>query len=463
MTRRVVRNSNGASANRHTRSTDRGQRNTAVARGARSSATETRRNGSRVVVIDGGRRRSNGHNNPGRASGRHNEGRSASNSGTIVLNNDTNPHRDGASADRGGSRRFYSGHGAVGAPFAGSMFISDNVNRYGRAYDRNSGFRGGINRRSVRLHPNESCGTHVGRSRGHGEFYGYDRGRQGYAHQPYDDNGYYYGDHYYGRRHGGYYNHVYYPTYGYYGYGYGYPYTYPSTYPFTSPSINVDVYTQPYYEVDPDIEQIYEDVVSISPSDAAYLPPAPSGGTATVPSAPLVAPQAGANSSLPQVEQVQIPQSVVDGHQAFARGDVDGAQHAYLIAILANHEDGYAKLFYAMASVSAKKYDVASLALRGALNQASELVTEPIDLRQFYNDVNQATKDLNALTTYSSSHADDMDAQFLLAYFYYSMGQADDAQRVLMSVDGSVYKKDATLKELRDAVSAVISRPQDQP
>ncbi len=461
--RRVVRNTQGRSTSRPSRSTNRGSHNTAVARDAHSTVTETRRSGSRVVVIGGGGRTRSNANNPRRTSGRHNEGRGTSTSGAIVLDNTTNTYRDRSTAGRSGGRRFYSGHGAVGAPFAGSMFISENVSRYGRAHDRNSGFRDGSNSRSVRLHPSESNGSHDGRSRGHGNNYGHTGYRQGYVNLPHADDDYYFGSHYYGRRHDGYYDAVYYPTYGYYGYGYGYPYSYRSTYPFTSSSINVDVYTQPYYEVDPVIEQIYEDVVSVSPSDAASLPPAPSGGIVPVPSAPLVVPQAGANQSLPPVEQVQIPQSVVDGHQAFARGDVDKAQHEYLTAVLTNNEDGYAKLFYAMASVSAKKYDVASLALRGALRQASELVTEPIDLRQFYNDADQATKDLNALTVYSSSHDDDIDAQFLLAYFYYSMGQADDAQRVLMLVDGSAYEKDATMKELRDAVSAVISRPQDQP
>ncbi len=459
---RVIRDSSGGIVNRSSSSTGIAIRSSDASRGARPTRTTAPRSGTTSVVISGGgRSRSNfdtARSFSGRNDGR-SHGRSVSGSGVVAINNQANARGDSSSVGQRGGRKFNSGHGATGAPFAGSVFINNNVSRYGRAYDRSDVFHDGQSFRSVNLSRSGSYGNRSGHRDGHGNRGGYDRYRHAYGNQSYFDNAFYFGSHYYGRRHHQRnYNVVYYPAYRSYDYGYGYPYGV-SSYPYTYPLTHVGVSTQTYYEVDPAVEQVYEDAIAEPDAGTVYAPPAQAGNVIGAPSAP----QAGANQASPQVGQIQIPQAVVDGHQAFARHDVVKARHAYLTAVLADNEDGYAKLFYAMASIAGGEYDVASLALRGAMETASELVTDPIDWRQFYVGDDQVKADLEALVAFNSMNAGDVDSQFLLAYFHYSMGQAEEAQQVLMSVPGSVYAKDGLMKELRDAVGAVVSGKQDQP
>ncbi len=461
---RVIRNTSGGVAG-HTSFPTTSSRNSVGSHGGRSTAHAPGGGSSSVVFSDTGRSRSNfNHSGQGFSSRNGGHGQGTSGAGFVAINGQGHSRSERNVVGQRGGRKFNSGHGAVGAPFAGSLFVNNNVSRYGRAYDRSNVFHDGQSIRSARLYPSGSGGHSsgfVGGNRHGGGYGGYGNSHGGYRNGSHGDNGYYFGSYYYGRRHSrGYYGNygsVYYPAYSYLDYGYS---SYPYYYPYTS----VGVSSQTYYDVDPGVAQGYQDVVAEpSPVVTIYVQPAQSGGGEAAPGASLGSPIDAATQAAPQVGQIRIPQSVADGHQAFAQHDVVKARRAYLTAVLADGDDGYAKLFYAMASMAAGEYDVAALALRGALQTASELVTDPIDLRQFYNNDEQIQADMGALVAYISLNADDVDSQLLLAYFQYSMGQADAAQRVLMSVSSDVIEKDATMKELRDAVGVVVSRKQDQP
>lgn len=188
------------------------------------------------------------------------------------------------------------------------------------------------------------------------------------------------------------------PSYVIYDYGvYGYPREHTS-------------YTT-LYNGEPTGERGYRD-------DGYYNAPA-SNPSPTYKSTPKY--EADANTAAPQPASVQ---AVSQGNSLFVRGRFAEARQSYLEATLADEHDGYAKLFYGLASFALNDYEAAASAMRRALTTAPELIYSPIDIRQFYGDSQETwATHAAALQDWIDEQPADREARFLLGYLYFATGE----------------------------------------
>ncbi len=149
------------------------------------------------------------------------------------------------------------------------------------------------------------------------------------------------------------------------------------------------------------------------------------------------------------------PGLVEKGNEAFRAGRYDEARGWYARAMLADAEDGYAKLFYGLANFAVGQYDVAASAIRRALMEAPELIDYPIDLRTVYDDPSILTTQMQKLARVRGETTADTELTFLLGYLYYATGDPQGAVSTLgvLTNDDS----DDTLARLvRDAAIRVL-------
>ncbi|MCH8146588.1 MAG: tetratricopeptide repeat protein [Planctomycetes bacterium] len=275
------------------------------------------------------------------------------------------------------------------------------------------------------------------------------------------------------------YRHHYYRNYGRcYGSGDSYyrPYYYPRYYDgYASISIGSSGYFSPYYS---DLGVVYSDTVVVEPAivEETYFT-APPGGSSVVyirPEAVIeqqtvtVLPSeggtvAGVGPTLPgepsnvagKTAESPAPALVEKGNEAFRAGRYDEARSWHARAMLADSEDGYAKLFYGLANFAQGQYDVAASAFRRALMEVPELIDYPIDLRTVYDDPTVLTTQLGRLARVRSAHSADTELAFLLGYLYYATGDPQGAVSTLGALTNE--DSDDTLARLvRDAAIRVL-------
>ena len=244
---------------------------------------------------------------------------------------------------------------------------------------------------------------------------------------------YNYADRLYGRRfcppygYGHYYHNyrpIYYPGSRYYTTFYGYSYA--------------SVYLAAPYVV-----QVYDDSPTYVASSYAQEPIP----TTVVQEPP---PPAPADSYQPLTPQQQPPTAVVEGNAAFAAGRFDEARRLYVRAVLADERDGYAKMLYAWANFALGDYPVAAASIRRSLLTTNDLIDYPMDLRTLYSDPTLLEGQTEALVQFVRDHPDDREAELVLGYLYYSVGQAERAASVFTGLAGAD-QNDTLSSLLRDA------------
>lgn len=241
----------------------------------------------------------------------------------------------------------------------------------------------------------------------------------------YDSHHYYHG-----------YHPIYYPGYRSYSPWYGYAYT--------------SVYlTEPYvvrvYDYDDDPVVYYQDTPSYQTTTAESAPAAesysaPSGGA-------YPAPTGEAYQPLPTTPQNSL---VADGNTAFTAGRYEDARRLYTRAVMADERDGYAKMLLGWASFAVGDYDGAAATIRRALLTTDDLVNYPMDVRTFYPDAAVLNHQIDSLEQFTRSGPDHREAELVLAYLYYSVGQAERSASLfngLVERDGN----DTLAASLRDA------------
>lgn len=244
-----------------------------------------------------------------------------------------------------------------------------------------------------------------------------------YHYRPYRPH--YNAGHYY---HG--YRPIYYPGCGWYspwyGYGYGvgfglgFGYSYASVY-------SSEPYVVHVYDDEPTV-YYHEQTQEVEPTNATY-----ESNEVT----PLAAPSTGGAYPAPDGESYQPlpatqPNSLVgDGNAAFTAGRYEDARRLYTRAVMADERDGYVKMLLGWASFAVGDFDGAAAAIRRALLTTDDLVTYPMDVRTFYPDAAVLNQQIDALAQHSQSRPDDREAEFVLAYLYYSVGQAERSASML--------------------------------
>jgi tetratricopeptide (TPR) repeat protein len=267
----------------------------------------------------------------------------------------------------------------------------------------------------------------------------------------------------------GYFGLGYYPTYGYVGFGSTYPtsywYDYPASYDGYATyyrdadlSYDQDVYytTNNYYvtqEAAPATVQGDGGVGYISD----YGPPvgdvsAPQATTEIMPMQPV-------GEAESQVDTGPAPEpTLVDfGNAAFNAGDYEGAVRYYVGAVLADDNDGVARLFYGLTQFALGDYDLSAMGMRRALGVLPELIDRPIDLRSLYPDAESFEAQLEKLVSFVKEHKDARNALFTLGYVYYATAQpglATETMRKLTDLD----PKDELAIKVRDAAAKVIAQ-----
>ncbi len=235
-----------------------------------------------------------------------------------------------------------------------------------------------------------------------------------------------------------YYNSFYYPL----GYSSYYPgYYYPSTY-YPDTSINV-----------------YGDYIADDPESTSIPYSAPP--TQTQPSVPYI-PEERAPEIQPSPESgaVTEPPLVAKGRQAFASGRYEEARDVLLRFILTDDRDGYAKLLYALSSVALGELDEGAAALRGALTDAQDLASDPLDLRELYSEPSDLDRHMNQLREALSvagpltEPSETDDARFLLGYLLFASARPGEAREIFDELLVR-HSEDELLKILRDAAVRV--------
>lgn len=299
---------------------------------------------------------------------------------------------------------------------------------------------------------------HMGANRSNLSYgdHNYDR-RYGY---PYNYNQRYVPSHYYYGHRPYYYPRSCYPSYGFYpsyGYGLGFGYTYSSAYlsqpyfasAYASPGYVVPTYASPGY-VAPTYGAIGYDTTAAYPAPAApYVGPP----TQTAPAQPTAPPEQlpeGADGYQTLEPSAELRAVVMDGNAAFAAGRYDEARALYVRAMLADERDGYVKMLHAWVNFALGDYETADASMRRALLTTRDLVDYPMDLRTMYSDANVLTTQTERLARFVAENPMNRESELVLAYLYYSTGEADRAAGLFGSL--AVRDADDTLAaQLRDA------------
>jgi tetratricopeptide (TPR) repeat protein len=119
--------------------------------------------------------------------------------------------------------------------------------------------------------------------------------------------------------------------------------------------------------------------------------------------------------------------TVMDGNAAFSAGRYEEARDLYVRAVLTDGRDGYAKMLYAWSNFALGDFTTAAASLRRALVTTPELIDYPMDLRTMYSDASVLPTQTERLVRYISENPPNADAELLLAYLHYSIGEAQRA------------------------------------
>jgi len=243
----------------------------------------------------------------------------------------------------------------------------------------------------------------------------------------------------YGNHHAGHYYNGYRPLcysrypYSYYGYGYypsfGYGYAYSTVY-LTEPYIAQSTYS-PQYAESSYVPAEYATTDQYTAPPAQALPPQQEA------TEPLPPGTADTYQTLDPVEQQRT--IVGDANTAFAAGRYEEAKGLYIRAVLTDERDGLAKMLYAWANFALGDYDTAAASLRRALWTTTDLVDNPMDLRTLYSDRSALTLQTERLERFVAENPVTREPELVLAYLYYSIGEADRAA----SMFGGLADRDA--------------------
>lgn len=166
------------------------------------------------------------------------------------------------------------------------------------------------------------------------------------------------------------------------------------------------------------------------------------------------APTAGAQDA----KQRGVADPLMDeGFRAFREGRYDAAQGMFLRAALAERSNGYAALMHALSSFALGEHEIAAASLMNALDDAEELITDPIDVRMVYGDQGDFANQLAMLESEVHVNPPSFDLQLLLGYLYYSSGDPGKAV-VSFGEAGALDPGDPLLAALRQAALTVQSR-----
>jgi len=221
------------------------------------------------------------------------------------------------------------------------------------------------------------------------------------------------------------------PLYGL-GYGYGYaPYGY-SLGPVYSygPYYDAAYYAQVPYAADSGFEGTVAVEPSLGTADQVYGGSGASGesyGNVAGGASPPIASAPAAVQEATGDRQGWGP-ILGEGNVAFSQGRYEDARQTYARAMLIDERDGYAKMLFAWASFALGDYPLAATAVRRAMLTSPDLVQYPINVRLHYGDITALDHQVDALQRYVAAHPDDREADLLLGYVYYSIG---DVQRAL--------------------------------
>jgi tetratricopeptide (TPR) repeat protein len=268
--------------------------------------------------------------------------------------------------------------------------------------------------------------------------------------------GYYYGfgyypySTYYGVSH-------YYPTYGYSSYDYYYPSTYLSYTPAYVSDWRTDDFDDQdvYYTNNIYIGDETEEVTTGGQGSIAVVSTpqvqqtAPVVGSAIQPSV-----QAEAAEAPPAAEQE--PTLVDIGNAAFNEGDYQEAIRYYVGAVLANDDDGIARLFYGLSQFAIGDYDLAAMGMRRALVVMPDLIDRPIDLRSLYPDLETFESHLAKLVRFVEENPRGTNAMFVLGYVYYASAQPELAVPTLRKLT-DLDPNDKEAAQVRNAAISVLS------
>jgi tetratricopeptide (TPR) repeat protein len=131
-----------------------------------------------------------------------------------------------------------------------------------------------------------------------------------------------------------------------------------------------------------------------------------------------------------------------EANRLFADGRYSEAREQYLRIVLADGNDGVAKLAYGLSSLALGEFQTAAAAVRGALAATPDLVGNPIDIRGFYREPETFERHVDSvrvhlIRTEADGLTDDArEAGLLLAFLFFASAQAELAETTLAELAG---------------------------
>ncbi|MFQ5461401.1 MAG: tetratricopeptide repeat protein [Phycisphaerae bacterium] len=198
---------------------------------------------------------------------------------------------------------------------------------------------------------------------------------------------------------------------------------------------------------------VYEETTTTVPG-GAISETAPTAGPSPEPAAPT---PAGPLAHAAEGGAPNEPTLVDLGNAAFNVGAYRDAIRYYTAAVLADDNDGFARLFYGLAQFAIGDYDLAVVAIRRALALEPSLITEPIDLRSIYSDAKTFERHRDRLLQHVSRSPDEYESMFLAGYVYFATAEPGNALAMFRSVL-ELKSDDALTIKLRDTAASILSR-----
>lgn len=209
---------------------------------------------------------------------------------------------------------------------------------------------------------------------------------------------------------------------------------------FDSPVIVHREYVEPStYIVEREIPVVVEQPVAAAPYEA------------TVQATPIAPAQQVQPPGDPSESQPASSPFLDEGVFELKQGNFAGAQRAFLQATMESPVDGFATLFYGIATLMQGDDQLAAAAIRRALGSTPELITDPIDLRTLFANESDLTGQMSRLAgQVENISPPNPNAQFLLGYLHLATADPHRAHSVLAGLV-ALNPDDALAAQLRDA------------
>lgn len=235
-------------------------------------------------------------------------------------------------------------------------------------------------------------------------------------------------------------------------------YQYPISYPMYESYSRYEVYESPPFQSSP---LFYDDDPAVADRNVGFVQESSAAfpvETVPPPEAAMEKPTLSFATLVPGVNPL-----VDQGVAAFRSGRYDEARRLFVRVALEDRNDGYALILYGFTWFADGDYELASAAVRGALDQAPDLAAHPLDIRGLYPDPSVLESRIGQLFHHVATYPGDAAARFMLGYALFCSAEFEPAADVITPlVEADPQDQISTLMlEAMQSMSSKVAVPSD--